>query len=344
MLGAIVRHVVGRPRIPQDVCMRAAYIQQRGPAENIRYGTLSEPVAQPGEVIVQVDAVAVNPVDTFVRSGSYPTEIPLPFVVGRDLVGRVVHGAAGFQAGEKVWCGSLGYDGRQGATAELVAVPAERLYRLPVQVDPLAAVAVLHPASTAYLATIEYGEVRSGETVLILGAGGNVGSAAVALAVGSGAMVIAVASRRSLDRCAQLGAHEVYDYTADWVPQVSKAHHGAIDVCIDTSGVNDVAMAVDLLAPHGRIVLLSGDGTPETQRAVPLGPLYRKSGSLRGFVMSRATVRQLTDAAQRIAMLLGTGEITPNIIDLMHFSETARAHRRIETEVMGGTRLVLLPA
>lgn len=125
-----------------------------------------------------------------------------------------------------------------------------------MQVDPLAAVAVLHPASTAYLATVEYGEVRSGETVLILGAGGNVGSAAVALAVGSGAMVIAVASRRSLDRCAQLGAHEVYDYTADWVPQVSKAHHGAIDVCIDTSGVNDVAMAVDLLAPHGRIVLL----------------------------------------------------------------------------------------
>lgn len=324
--------------------MRAAYIEQRGPAENIRYGTLPEPVVRAGEVLVRVDAVAVNPVDTFVRSGSYPTEIPLPFVVGRDLVGTVADAAAGFRAGDRVWCSSLGYDGRQGATAELAAVPAERLYELPAEVDPLTAVAVAHPASTAHLATVEYGEIKAGETVLILGAGGNVGSVAVALAVRSGARVIAVASGRSLDRCAALGAAEVYDYTSDWAPSVRKAHHGAIDVYLDTSGVNDAATAVDLLAPHGRIVLLSGDGTPDTQRPVPLGPLYRKSGSIRGFVMSRATVCQLADAARCTALLLASGEISPNAIDLMQFSEAARAHRRIETEVMGGTRLVLLPA
>ncbi|WP_078324318.1 NADPH:quinone reductase [Mycobacteroides salmoniphilum] len=323
--------------------MRAAYIEQRGPAENIKYGTLPEPVASPGDVLVQVDAVAVNPVDTFVRSGSYPTPIPLPFVVGRDLVGTVVQASEGFRTGERVWCSSLGYDGRQGATAEFAAVPAERLYELPSDVDPVVAVAVAHPASTAYLATVEYGDIRAGETVLIVGAGGNVGSAAVSLAAGSGARVIAVASRRSLDRCVQLGAHEVYDYTCDWVPLVSKKHHGAVDVYLDTSGINDVAAAVDLLAPHGRIVLISGDGTPETQRPVPLGPLYRKSGSIRGFVMSRASTRQLAEAAQRAAVLLAGGVLAPNSIDLMQFSETARAHRRIETEVMGGTRLVLLP-
>lgn len=330
--------------MPQDMRMRAAYIEQRGPAENIRYGTLPEPVAAVGEVLVRVEAVAVNPVDTFVRSGSYPTAIPLPFVVGRDLVGTVVEGAAGFRAGERVWCTSLGYDGRQGATAELASVPAERLYELPADVDPVAAVAVAHPASTAYLATVEYGEIKAGETVLIVGAAGNVGSAAVSLTARSGAAVIAVASGRSLDRCLQLGASEVYDYTSDWVPMVSKAHQGAIDVYLDTSGLNNIAAAVDLLAPHGRIVLVSGDGTPETQRPVPLGPLYRKSGSIRGFVMSRASTRQLADAAQRAAVLLTSGELAPKAIDLMQFSETARAHRRIENEVMGGTRLVLLPA
>lgn len=330
--------------MPQDVCMRAAYIEQRGPAENIRYGTLPEPVAGADEVLVQVGAVAVNPVDTFVRSGAYPTSIPLPFVVGRDLVGTVVHDAGGFRAGDQVWCTSLGYDGRQGATAELATVPAERLYELPADVDPLAAVAVAHPASTAYLATVEYGEIRAGETVLFVGAGGNVGSAAIALAVRSGARVIAVASQRSLDRCRQLGAHEAYDYTTDWLGPVSKAHHGGVDVYVDTSGVNDLVAAVDLLAPHGRIVLLSGDGTPETQRPVPLGPLYRKSGSIRGFVMSRASTCQLADAAQRTAILLSAGDLAPNTIDVMQFSEAARAHRRIETEVMGGTRLVLLPA
>lgn len=335
---------MGLAGIPQDVRMRAAYIEQRGPAENIQYGTLPEPVASPGEVLVQVDAVAVNPVDTFVRSGSYPTAIPLPFVVGRDLVGTVVQASEGFRTGDRVWCSSLGYDGRQGATAEFAAVPADRLYELPSDVDPVVAVAVAHPASTAYLATVEYGDIRPGETVLIVGAGGNVGSAAVSLAAGSGARVIAVASQRSLDRCVQLGAHEVYDYTSDWVSLVSKIHRGAVDVYVDTSGINDIAAAVDLLAPHGRIILISGDGTPETQRQVPLGPLYRKSGSIRGFVMSRASTRQLAAAAQRTAVLLAGGGLTPNSIDLMQFSEAAQAHRRIETEVMGGTRLVLLPA
>jgi len=343
-IGNVIRHIVGAPDIPQDVCMRAAYIEQRGPAENIRYGTLPEPDISPDEVLVKVDAVAVNPVDTFVRSGSYPTVIPLPFVVGRDLVGTVAQPSGGFRAGDRVWCTSLGYDGRQGATAEFAAVPVDRLYELPAEVDPVTAVAVAHPASTAYLATVEYGEIKAGETVLIVGAGGNVGSAAVALAARSGATVIAVSSARSRDRCLQLGAHEVYDYAADWVPLVSKTHHGAIDIYLDTSGVNDVAAAVDLLAPHGRIALISGDGTPETQRPVPLGPLYRKSGSIRGFVMSRASTRQLAAAAQRMAVLLAEGELVPNFIDLMQFSEAARAHRRIETEVMGGTRLVLLPA
>ncbi|MUM23595.1 NADPH:quinone reductase [Mycobacterium sp. CBMA271] len=324
--------------------MRAAYIEQRGPAENIRYGTLPEPVTAAGEVLVQVDAVAVNPVDTFVRSGSYPTAIPLPFVVGRDLVGTVHEEAGGFLPGERVWCTSLGYDGRQGATAELAAVPAERLYRLPTDVDPVTAVAVAHPASTAYLATFDYGQTKAGDTVLIVGAAGNVGSAAVALAVRSGATVVAVAARRSLERCLEIGAHEAYDYASDWVAQVSTKHRDHVDVYLDTSGVNDVAAAVDLLAPHGRIVLLSGDGTVDTQRPVPLGPLYRKSGSIRGFVMSRASAEQLADAAQRTTGLLAEGALLPNAIDLMQFSETARAHRRIETETMGGTRLVLLPA
>ncbi len=326
----------------QDVHMRAAYIEQRGPAENIRYGSLPEPVTTAGEVLVRVNAVAVNPVDTFVRSGSYPTAMPLPFVVGRDLVGTVVAGAAGFGTGERVWCTSLGYDGRQGATAELAAVPVDRLYKLPTDVDPVTAVAVAHPASTAYLATVEYGETKAGETVLIVGAAGNVGSAAVAFAAGSGATVIAVASQRGLERCRELGAHEVYDYASDWVPLVARKH--SIDVYLDTSGVNDVIAAVSLLAPHGRIILLAGDGTSETQRPVPLGPLYRKSGSIRGFVMSRASTGQLADAAHRAAVLLAAGELIPNAIDVMQFSEAARAHRRIETESMGGTRLVLLPA
>lgn len=132
-------------------------------------------------MLVRVAAVAVNPVDTFVRSGAYRTPIPFPFVVGRDLVGTVVaYGseAAGFALGDRVWCNSLGHDGRQGAAAQYAIVASDRLYRLPQGIDPLTAVAVAHPAATAYLGLTVHAGLVPGETIYIAGGGGHVGSAA----------------------------------------------------------------------------------------------------------------------------------------------------------------------
>src|SRR4051794_11428634 len=132
--------------------MEAAYVEQLGPPDNIRYGTLPTPVPGPDEVLVNVLATTVNPVDTFVRSGSFRTEVVLPLVLSRDLVGTVATAACGFTAGELVWSNSLGHGGRQGAAASQAVVPGDRLYRLPSSVDPVSAVAVFHPAATAYLA------------------------------------------------------------------------------------------------------------------------------------------------------------------------------------------------
>jgi NADPH:quinone reductase-like Zn-dependent oxidoreductase len=101
---------------------------------------------------VRADAIAVDPVDAFVRSGAYATPTPFPFVVGRDVVGTVAEtgpGAVGFRVGDRVWCNSLGHGGRQGACAEYSVVPVDRLYHLPDGVDPVTAVAALHPAATA---------------------------------------------------------------------------------------------------------------------------------------------------------------------------------------------------
>ncbi|MGA8117772.1 MAG: alcohol dehydrogenase catalytic domain-containing protein, partial [Actinocatenispora sp.] len=139
-------------RIPTETV--AAYLERLGGPEEIRYGMLPVPRPRPTEVLVRVAAVAVNPVDTFVRSGAYRTPVPFPFVIGRDLAGSVVDAdpATGFRAGERIWCASLGHAGRQGATAGYVAVAADRLYRLPAGVTDVAAVASLHPAMTAWLA------------------------------------------------------------------------------------------------------------------------------------------------------------------------------------------------
>ena len=118
--------------------MRAAYIEKVGPPENIIYGDIPTPQPQASEVLVKIGAVAVNPVDTYVRSGMLSFDLPLPFVVGCDLAGVVETAgpqACRFQAGDRVWCSNQGLLGRQGTFAEYAVVYEHWLYSTPANVD-----------------------------------------------------------------------------------------------------------------------------------------------------------------------------------------------------------------
>ena len=164
------------------VSVKAAYVERLGDAKSIRYGELPDPVAGPGQVVVRVEAVAVNVVDTLVRSGRWRTEVNFPLAVGRDLVGSVASagpGVSDLEPGERVWTNSAGYGGRPGAAAELVAVGRQRLYRLPPGADPLAFVASVHPGATAYGALLERARLAAGERLVVVGANGAVGMCAV---------------------------------------------------------------------------------------------------------------------------------------------------------------------
>jgi NADPH:quinone reductase-like Zn-dependent oxidoreductase len=320
--------------------VRAAYLEQLGPAENIRFGDLPVPRPGPADVLVEVTATTVNWVDTFVRSGVFRTTVDFPFVVGRDLVGTVVGtgaGVHGFAAGETVWCNSLGHDGRQGAAAERVVVPADRLYHLPPGASPTDAVTVAHPAATAYLGLFTHGHLRAGETVVVAGAAGNVGSALVTLAVDAGARVVAVA--RDTEYCTALGATEVIDYRDPerW-QRIRAVCPQGMDVYVDTSGENDLANAVGLLALRGRIVLLAG---VRTRPVLPAGQLYMKDGSVVGFVISHATAAELAEAAETINRLLADGRLRPRATTTMPLSATAEAHRMLEQGELHGKRVIL---
>jgi 2-desacetyl-2-hydroxyethyl bacteriochlorophyllide A dehydrogenase len=318
----------------------AAYITRLGPPEEIRWGKLPDPPAGPADVVVRPEAVAVNQVDTLVRSGRFPTPTPFPFIVGRDLVGEVVRPGPGFTIGDRVWCNSMGHGGRQGASADQVAVPAERLYRLPDGVDAVEAVAVLHPAATAYLALFRHARVRLGETVYVAGAAGNVGDALVRMANAAGARVIAAARTEDAARCRAAGAVAVVDYRDPGLPaQVRDAAPGGVDVHIDTSGRQDLAAAVDLLAKGGRIVLLAGMGT---RAELPVGPLYVKDGRVLGFAISNASAAELAEAAGPVNRMLADGELPARIAGVLPLAQTAEAHRRLEAGDVRG-RLVLRP-
>jgi NADPH:quinone reductase-like Zn-dependent oxidoreductase len=323
--------------------MRAAYLTELGPVDAIRVGELPEPIPGPTDVLVAVEAVVVNPVDTLVRSGAFPTPTPFPFVVGRDLVGTVAAagpGAVGFAAGERVWCNSLGHGGRQGSFAEYAVVPAERLYHLPGGVDPVAAVAVLHPAATAWLALFRHGGLRQGEVVYVGGAAGNVGTAATSLARAGGARVLAGARPEDTGWCRAAGADEVVDYRDPDLPGRLRAlAPSGVDLYLDTSGRLDLAAAVDLLALRGRIMLIAGR---EQRLTLPAGSLYTHDRRVVGMSISRAGVEELAEAAAVLNHRLAAGALPARVRDVSPLERAAEAHLAVERGVRG--RIVLRPA
>ena len=160
--------------------MKAAYINEPGPPDNIQFGELADPHLSGSQVLVQIGAVAVNPVDTYVRGGMVEMDLPKPFVVGCDLAGTiraVGPRAARFQVGDRVWGSNQGLLGRQGAFSELAAVDECWLYPTPDGVDDADAAAMALVGITAHLGLVREARLQSGELVFVNGGSGGVGRA-----------------------------------------------------------------------------------------------------------------------------------------------------------------------
>jgi NADPH:quinone reductase-like Zn-dependent oxidoreductase len=329
-------------RLERKLEVQAAFVDRLGPADAIRYGELPQPEPGPADVLVRVEAAAVNRVDTFVRSGAYPTPLPFPFVVGRDLVGRVAArgpGASQFEVGDPVWSNSLGHAGRQGSAAEYAVVGADRLYPLPADVEPTVMAALVHPAATAYLALMTHGSLQAGETVLVAGAAGHVGRAATVLAVRAGARVVATASAADLQTCRELGADVVLDRRRpDLHQRIEQATPNGVNLHLDTSGNHDLDAAMRLLAHRGRIVVMAGLGA---RPSLPVGAFYTRDARIAGFAISNASIPELAAAARRINELVAENALVPKGIEILELSEAASAHRRLEAGLAAGVRQVL---
>jgi NADPH:quinone reductase-like Zn-dependent oxidoreductase len=318
--------------------MRAAFIRRLGSVEEIVYGELPVPSIDARQVLVRVQAVAVNLVDTYVRAGTYATPLTFPFVIGRDVVGTVE--ALGsqvdhFALGQRVWCNSLGHQGRQGSFAEFAAVDQDRLYPLPDGVDPVAAVACFHPAATAFTGLVHHaGGVRAGETVVVIGAAGSVGSAVVRFASSMGGSVIAVARVEDEAWCRSCGASQVFDYRSASAAAILGP--GSVDLYWDASGQNNLAEAVELLRLGGRIVVIAG----RRESAFNTWPLYVKNGRVLGFAISNASIAQLGEAASAINGMLSDGSVSMRIASILPLSEAREAHRLVEGRSVRG-RVVL---
>src|SRR3989441_2357656 len=330
--------------------MKAAYINKTGPPENILYGDLPAPKPGPTQCLVKVGAVAVNPVDTYIRGGMIQMQLPSPFIVGCDLAGTVVEAdsrAARFKPGDRVWGSNQGLLGRQGTFAEFCAVDECWLYPTPDGVSDEQAAAISLVGITAYLGLTRDAKLQRGETIFVNGGSGGVGSTVVQMAKAIGARVITTAgSDKKVERCLSLGADHVINYqTRNIETEIKKVAPAGVNVWWETLREPNFDLAVASLAARGRMIVMAGR---EARPPFPVGPFYVKGCSLHGFVVFMATPEEQQDCAEQINRWLVEGKLKANIDRVLPLSQAAAAHRLQEESTIGRTgglsgKIVLKP-
>ena len=318
--------------------MQAAYITETGGPEQIQVGELPNPKPGAGEVLVRVQAASVNPIDTYIRGGLVPMELPMPFVIGSDLAGEVIEvgeGVSGWTAGDRVWASNQGLLGRQGTSAERACVAADYLHAIPENVSAEDAAAVALVGITAHIGMVLRAKVQAGETVLVNGGAGGVGSMVVQIGKALGARVIATAG--SDDRVAKakkLGADEVIHYnTEDVTARVQALAPDGVNVLWETRREADFEWAVPLLAKRGRMVVMAGR---EARPVFPVGPFYVKDCELHGFAMFNYSAAEQRQCGEDLNRWLAEGKLRANIDRTLPLAEAAVAHRLQEENTIHG--------
>ena len=239
--------------------MKAAFINETGEPSVIQYGDLPTPEPAADEVLVKVGAVAVNPIDTYIRSGAVALATEFPYIVGCDLAGTIeAVGSAvtRFKVGDRVWGSNQSLFGRKGTFAEYAAVGEEWLYPTPDSMSDDVAAAGALVGITAHLGLFLHGDLKAGETVFINGGTGGVGAAVVQLAKAAGAKVIAtVGNDEKKSLCESWGADCILNYNEenldDQIREFTEAN-GGLHIWFETQREPTPDRSVDLMSPRGR--------------------------------------------------------------------------------------------
>lgn len=318
--------------------MQAAYIEQTGPPEVIQIGDLPRPEPGPGQVLVRVKAVGLNPIDLYIRSGLVAMPMSFPYVIGCDLAGtveKVGPGCTRLRVGDRVWGSNQGLLGRPGVASEFAAVDETWLYPTPALLPDAEAAGMALVAITAHLGLFQFGQLKPGETVYVPGGTGGVGSMVVQMAKAAGARVATAAgSAEKLEVCRRLGADLALNYKTDDIPaKLREFSPEGIDVWYETQREPNLEVSVPLLRKNGRMILIAGR---TAKPSLPLGAFYPRNCSLLGFAMFNATPEQQRRCAVDIIRWIEEGQFKVLIGRSFPMSAAVEAQRFLEENTVKG--------
>ncbi|MDD7811487.1 NADPH:quinone oxidoreductase family protein [Mycobacterium sp. CSUR Q5927] len=309
--------------------MRAIVCQQYGPPEDLVLEELPDPTPGPGTLVVRVRAAAVNFPDVLLIDGKYQLKIPTPFTPGSELAGDVIEAGEGvpFAVGDRVVGTSF-----VGGFAEQALVPATAVSAIPDGIDYAAAAGFGVTYRTAYHALRSVAQVAQGDWVVVLGAAGGVGLAAVDLGVALGARVLAAASSpEKLAVCTQRGAEAVVDYDReDLKARIREITGDGAQAVLDPVGGPYAEPALRSLARGGRFITLgyAAGAIP----AIPLNLVMLKGITVQGMEIRtfaddhpQENARDLAELAEMFA----SGRVSPYIGARFDLADTAAALRYV---------------
>ena len=316
--------------------MKAVYIAEPGGPEVLEVREVDAPVPGQGEVLIDVIAAGLNRADVQQRRGFYPPPPGASEIPGLEVSGRIAGFGPGvtkaFSVGDKVVALLSG-----GGYAEQVAVPAEQVLRIPDGVDVVTAASLPEVAATVYSNLIMTAQLQAGETVLIHGATGGIGTMAIQMAKAFGAKVATTAGTAEKVGTAKafLGADIAINYTEEDFPDSLRRQNGGkgADVILDVVGAKYLAQNVDALADYGRLVVIGLQGGAKGE--LDLGQLLRKRAAVVATALRPRPVAEkgaiMNAVRESVWPLITDGRIRPLVAKTFPLDQAAAAHRYFDS-------------
>jgi NADPH2:quinone reductase len=320
--------------------MKAIVVREFGDAGVMKIEEVSVPKAGAGQVVVRIAAAGVNPVDTYIRTGTHSQKPNLPYTPGKDAAGVIEvvgDGVTRVKAGDRVYtAGSL-----SGTYAEYALCAENEVHHLPDNVSFVQGAGIFVPYATAYRALFQKAGGKAGETVLVHGASGGVGIAAIQWAKNAGLTVIGTASsEEGRQLVKEQGADHIFDHSKEsYLSEILDATEGrGVDMILEMLANYNLVKDFDVLAKYGRISIIGNRGSIEFNPRLAMG----KDATIYGLTLFSTPEAQMKEIYDAIYKGLSEGYLNPVIGQTFPLDDAPLAHRAVIENKAAG-KIVLKP-